>query len=226
MPSPSSVSSQRKRAFAEHIAEAMSGFAEVQIRPMFGGFGIYHQGLMFALIADGRLYFKTDDVSAPRFTTQGLAPFTYASRGKVASLRYHEAPAEAYEGGSHMSSWARMGFECALRQQAAKARSQRAKGERAGQKAASATTLQALRGLGPRSAEMLDRAGIKTIAQLRKLGAVRAYARARMAAPDVSLNLLWALEGALSDRDWREVAETERASLLMALEDVLKHGQP
>ncbi len=59
---------------------------------------------------------------------------------------------------------------------------------------------------------------------MRKLGAVRAFARTKAVWPKVSLNLLWALEGALTGRDWRVVAETDRADLLMALEDVLAQG--
>jgi DNA transformation protein and related proteins len=47
-----------------------------------------------------------------------------------------------------------------------------------------------------------------------------AYARTKAVCKQASLNLLWALEGALSGKDWRTVAESERASLLMALEDV------
>jgi DNA transformation protein len=67
---------------------------------------------------------------------------------------------------------------------------------------------------------MLTKAGIRSEAALRRLGAVQAYARTKAACPQASLNLLWALEGALSGRSWREVAETDRASLLMALEDL------
>ena len=60
-------------------------------------------------------------------------------------------------------------------------------------------------------------------AQLRKLGAVRAYAMTKAVSPKASLNLLWALEGALTGKDWKDVAESERASLLMALDDAMRH---
>ena len=68
--------------------------------------------------------------------------------------------------------------------------------------------------------EMLAKAGIKTAQELKRLGAVMAYAKTKAVCPKASLNLLWALEGALSGRPWQQVAETDRASLLMALEDV------
>jgi DNA transformation protein len=76
-----------------------------------------------------------------------------------------------------------------------------------------------LRNLGPRSEQLLASAGITTVAQLRKLGSVAAYARVRRVSGSVSLNLLWALEGALTDLPWQEVARVHRTSLLLALEE-------
>jgi DNA transformation protein len=66
---------------------------------------------------------------------------------------------------------------------------------------------------------MLCAAGITTERQLRQGGAVAAFAAVRAAGASPSLNLLWALEGALSNRDWKAVARDDRTRLLMALED-------
>lgn len=79
--------------------------------------------------------------------------------------------------------------------------------------------LSDLPNLGPKSQAMLERAGIHSVEQLRALGAVAAYERARRANHNVSLNLLWAIEGALTGLPWQEVAREHRASLLLALED-------
>lgn len=74
---------------------------------------------------------------------------------------------------------------------------------------------------GPKSQMMLEKAGIKTVEQLRKLGAVRAYVQVKSVGK-VSLNLLWAMEGALTDTHWQVVAKQERLRLLLELEDVEK----
>lgn len=68
-----------------------------------------------------------------------------------------------------------------------------------------------LRNLGPRSALMLAEAGIRTIAELRLLGPAKAYKRVEQKA---SLNLLWAIAAGLEGRDWRQLNEAEKASLL------------
>ncbi len=73
---------------------------------------------------------------------------------------------------------------------------------------------------GPKSQQMLAQAGIKTIEQLRELGAVRAYVQVKRAGKNASLNLLWALEGALTGQHWQVVAKQERLRLLLELEDV------
>lgn len=80
-----------------------------------------------------------------------------------------------------------------------------------------------LANLGPKSEAMLRRAGITTVKQLQAIGPVRAYAKVERCGAKPSLNLLWALEGALANRPWRQVAKTERLSLLLQLEE-LKSG--
>lgn len=84
---------------------------------------------------------------------------------------------------------------------------------------APATDPSALPNLGPRSAAMLAAAGITTLAQLRRLGAVAAFVRARRHAAGASLNLLYALAGALEGVHWRQVQRERRLELLTAVED-------
>ncbi len=75
---------------------------------------------------------------------------------------------------------------------------------------------------GAKSQQMLAQAGIHTIEQLRELGAVRAYLQVKQSGVNASLNLLWAMEGALTNRHWQDVAKRDRLSLLLALEDTEK----
>lgn len=82
------------------------------------------------------------------------------------------------------------------------------------------SSFASLPNLGPVSAEMLWAAGIADLARLRALGAVHAFAQVRRNQPKASLNLLWALEGALTGLPWQQVARDHRTSLLLALEDV------
>lgn len=78
--------------------------------------------------------------------------------------------------------------------------------------------------LGPVSQGVLAKAGIRDLARLRELGSVAAYLEAKRVDPRVNLNLLWALEGALSGKHWRDVARHDRTSLLLALEAEMDPG--
>lgn len=84
--------------------------------------------------------------------------------------------------------------------------------------------LSDLPNFGPKSQQMLAKAGIHTLEQLRELGSIRAYLKTKHATANVSLNMLWAIEGLLSERDWRVVAKEDRLRLLLELEDAEKHG--
>jgi DNA transformation protein and related proteins len=68
--------------------------------------------------------------------------------------------------------------------------------------------------LGPQSAVLLREAGIETETELRALGAAAAYARVRFLCPNrASLNLLWALHGAIEGVDWRTLNAETKARL-------------
>lgn len=65
---------------------------------------------------------------------------------------------------------------------------------------------------------MLRQVGIHTVEELCALGAVKAYVRVKRSGANASLNLLWAMEAALSGRSWQEVAKSDRLSLLLQVE--------
>lgn len=75
--------------------------------------------------------------------------------------------------------------------------------------------LDELRNVGPVTARRLEKAGLRAPADLRRVGAAAAFVVVRGDQPQhTSINLLWALEGALRERDWRDLTETEKHRLL------------
>lgn len=81
-----------------------------------------------------------------------------------------------------------------------------------------------LKNLGQRSQEMLATAGIVTSEQLRTIGAAAAFVAVKRAGCAPSLNLLWAIEGALTNRNWKDVARSDRLSLLTQVEILEKQS--
>ena len=80
--------------------------------------------------------------------------------------------------------------------------------------------VEALRNLGPTSAAWLAEVGIHTLEDLRAVGSVAAYRAVRAHRGETSLNLLWALEGALLDLDWRELPPGLKAELRRAVQEL------
>lgn len=103
------------------MQELLDGWGTVTARRMFGGHGLYHEGLMFAIVMDSRLYLKADDGNRAEFEALGLAPFTYPMKGKTVALSYWSAPDAMFDEPSEAVRWARSAWEAAARGHAAKA---------------------------------------------------------------------------------------------------------
>ncbi len=73
-----------------------------------------------------------------------------------------------------------------------------------------------LRNIGPKSAAWLRQVGLRTEDDLRAIGALDAFIRVKRAGFKPSLNLLYALEGALRDCHWQDIPAERRSELLIA----------
>jgi len=107
--------------FVSHCVELLAPLGSVRARRMFGGHGLYVDDVFVALIADERLYMKTDDASRSAFERAGCQPFAYSRRDRTAvTLGYWTAPEEALDSARAMEPWARLSLAAALRAQANK----------------------------------------------------------------------------------------------------------
>ena len=100
--------------FISYVLDQLSDFGEVTPRRMFGGAGLYHDGLMFALIADDILYFKVGDVNRSDYEKVGSEPFR-PDPNKQTVMSYYEVPIDVSEDRDELSSWAEKAFGAARR---------------------------------------------------------------------------------------------------------------
>lgn len=101
--------------FVEYLQEVFEEFGPVQARRMFGGHGLFRDGLMFGLVADDTLYLKADEATAVHFQDRDLERFEYGRAGKRVKLSYYQAPEEIFDDRSEAAEWARRAFDAALR---------------------------------------------------------------------------------------------------------------
>jgi DNA transformation protein and related proteins len=91
----------------DHIAELFAAFGPVAVRHMFGGAGIFADGLMIALVSKGAIYLKADDSTIPQFEREGLKPFTYTAKTrKRAVMSYWRMPERLYDDPDELARWA------------------------------------------------------------------------------------------------------------------------
>ena len=100
---------------ATHIIDLLDSFGPCDARRMFGGFGIFHQGLMIGLLADGSLYLKADAETRDKFSAEGSVAFSYLRQGKECRLSYYLAPEAFFEDNDVCRHWAGLAFDAALR---------------------------------------------------------------------------------------------------------------
>ncbi len=103
--------------FTEHVIELMPVPDEIVPKRMFGGLGLFREGIMFAIIFDEKLYLKTDAINRPEFESNRLPPLTFQKKnGKTMSLSYYRCPEEAFQRQDTMSPWAKSAIDASLRQ--------------------------------------------------------------------------------------------------------------
>ena len=102
-------------SFFSYVEDQFSGIGKISIRKMFGGAGIYCQGVMFGLISDNIIYLKTDDSNKSDFEKLDLKPFKYNAKGKEISMSYYEIPEDILENSEILEKWASKSLKIALK---------------------------------------------------------------------------------------------------------------
>ena len=108
--------------FHEFLAELFAPMGPVSIRRMFGGAGVFRDGLMFALLGDDTVYMKTDTKLRADLEAEGSVPFiwTKPSTGEEIDMGYVSLPSSAMDDSDEASAWARRALAVAKAKAAAK----------------------------------------------------------------------------------------------------------
>ncbi|MUO77554.1 competence protein TfoX [Agrobacterium vitis] len=100
------------------IEEMFQSLGPVSIRRMFGGKGIYHHGVIFALYLFDEIMLKADIQTAPEFAAAGARQWVYQRPGKKpVAMPYWSVPEDAFDDPDEMARWARLAYEAAVRAQ-------------------------------------------------------------------------------------------------------------
>jgi DNA transformation protein len=104
------------RAFVE---ELFAGLGAVEVRRLFNFDGLFCEGTIFAILADGRVFLKTDEQTRRDFEREGSKPFRYRARdGSKVPTSYYEIPARLFDEPDEAVCWGRRALDITLRSSA------------------------------------------------------------------------------------------------------------
>lgn len=110
-------------SFVAHALDLVALLGPVEARAMFGGHGLYAEGVMFGLLDDGELFLKTDPDTRERFVAAGCQQWTYVNKKvRMENTGYFRPPDDAHDDPQTMLPWARLALGAAHRARAAKAK--------------------------------------------------------------------------------------------------------
>ncbi len=106
------------------VHEQLAPLGRISVRRMFGGAGVYADGLMFGLIADDRLFFKVAGTSVAassvaassmaRYVAEGSEPFAFEARGRTIVMSYWRVPERLLDEPEELVAWARQALADAV----------------------------------------------------------------------------------------------------------------
>ena len=92
--------------YLDFVVEKLAPIGDITSRAMFGGYGIFHRGLMFALISEDVLYFKVNDSNREMYQKAQSRLFPHG-------ISYWEVPPDVLEENDRLHQWANISIEIA-----------------------------------------------------------------------------------------------------------------
>ena len=178
---------------------------QIKSRSMFGGFGIFADETMFALVVNDKLHVRADAQLTQQFKALELEPYVYKKRGFPVVTKYFALSDEWVADSKRTLQVAQQALNVA-------------KEEKKIQSKAKPNRLKDLPNLRLATERMLKKAGIDDVESLEQAGAVNAYKAIQSThSAEVSVELLWALEGAINGTHWSVIPQARRQELLNML---------
>ncbi len=101
--------------YVTYIVDLLAPFGSITAKAMFGGYGIYKNKIIVAIIVDDELYFKVDATNQAQYEAYDSTPFTYDKNGKQATMSYWKVPAEILENRKELPEWLEQSYQISLK---------------------------------------------------------------------------------------------------------------
>jgi DNA transformation protein and related proteins len=95
----------KQKLFVDRVVAQLSPICPVVARAMFGGYGLFADETIFALIAYDVLYFKVDEQNRVDYVSLGMPPFTYMGKHKPIQMSYYQVPESVFNDLETLAVW-------------------------------------------------------------------------------------------------------------------------
>jgi DNA transformation protein len=93
-----------RESFKIFVKDQLSDMKDLLIKRMFGGCGLYESGYFFGILAQDRVYFKTNEITKKKYEKMKMKPFCISE--KQILKNYFEVPVDILEDSKRMNEWA------------------------------------------------------------------------------------------------------------------------
>ena len=100
-------------SFRDFTLDQLSAIRQLEVRAMFGGYGLYGGTLFFGLLWGEKLFFRTDETTRAPYLEEGMEPFSPG--GEVALKNYYEVPVDILEDSGRLCEWATVSLQVSAR---------------------------------------------------------------------------------------------------------------
>lgn len=104
--------------FSDYVVELLAGLGRVEARRMFGGAGLFRDGVMFGVLLNDVVYFRVDDALQADLTAQGSEPWVYTRNGEAREMGYWRMPETAADDPDEAVDVARRSYAAAVKRKA------------------------------------------------------------------------------------------------------------
>lgn len=192
-----------KKVSENKIIQAQCRFdflGKITVRSQFGGYGLLANSIMFAVVSEGELYLRANDLVENLFCTRGMVNLIYAKRGLPVSLRYYWVDSALWDDDLALRHFVKQAYEGAK----SEVLSKKSPPDR----------LKDLPNLSASLERLLWKVGIRSAADLKLEGAKRCYLKLRTLKRTLGVNVLLALAGAISGHHYAVLPLMMRSELI------------
>ena len=94
----------KQDGFKDFVLDQLSDLPSLTYRAMFGGYGLHCGRVFFGIVHKGRLYFRTNETTAPQYRERKMKPFRPNAKQTLHS--YYEVPVDVLEDAGELTIWA------------------------------------------------------------------------------------------------------------------------